>query len=309
MKKKFDGFSHGVGPIFYFTLFIGLWMSLVYWGKDLDPRLKSISLVFGSSFLEWAFIFFLLPVITWFWTKKEKKDRWREYKKKTLFSGRLARYLLKNHKPLSPHSFAHREFGLDDIQIYLHLLSERGVLREIPRNDREFIYLSNEAQIKKSPVRLKRYFRIYPPPYLTLLFLGIFLALLCYLFPSIPQLGLKGETSYLTKLIVENTIGALVPIYSGNKTIALIFIFVFAMVVVMEKAVLKKWKEMQDKKRQKILFQLARKNKGRVNSSSVCLALGLPLHKARDYLDFLQSKGLARTEFDENGRIFHQIAV
>jgi hypothetical protein len=298
-----------MGFPFYLFSSIGLVSTIVFWGRNSSFLLKKASLFLCSTPMEWFFLIFIFPLLAWFYTRKEKRDHWQEYKRKTRFSNRLIKHLIKKKKPITPQLFAQKELSLDEIQIYLQLLSKKGILREIPRGQKENIYISSEIQIKKPPFKLNRYLRSSPPLYLTLTFFILTSYYLIYLFAHSRFGGIQYQSSTISRVAVEFFLGSNY-LFTGAELIwALVAIILLLLIWRTEIFVLKKWKSLQDKNRQRKLIYLAKRNDGVVNSLAVSLALGIPLHKARDYLDFLQDRGFAKIDYDETGNSYHRIAI
>lgn len=309
MKSFLKQCKTGFGILFYATMIYSLWVSFIFWGRHWDANLHFLSLKICANYLEWLYFSMFAPVYFWFFEKKRKTWNNKEFKKYLRISEQLAILAQRSgYKPLILEKGKFKSIPLSEIFAYMKELAQINILRQVSVGENRYKFFFAEKILKKWPTRPQKYMKwrnFYFGSAVLSLFVLSFFSLIASenIFVSWHQSDLMRFFSAMFNDHISKPQGfgfSLVLLFAASLILGLSIVF--------EKQVDKWLFHWQNHRRERKLFRFVRKNKGVANSALVCLTMGIPLHRAQDYLNHMQSQGLAQKEFEETGQIFFRFS-
>ncbi len=300
----------GWGLLFFGAVIYAFWVSFIFWGRKWDANLLFLSKQVCANGIEWVFFAFVVPGYFWFWEKNKKISQIKLFRKQLFLSQQLA-LLIQNSK-YGPIVLEKGKFGnisLSEIFSYMKDLAQIGILRQVPVGENRYQFFSAEKILKKKPVRPIKFIRIYNFYFFSFLIsFFVFSAISAVLSTTLLQNWSHANISAWAVGLAPDVLIQIGPDSSLRGIwLTAILIFVLIMAIRFENLLSKQWQKWQNQKRERKFFRFVRKNNGLSNSMMVTLTMGIPLTRARQYLDYLQGNGLAQKEYEETGLVFYKI--
>lgn len=295
----------GLGPIFYAGAGFALMTFGIFVLREQGWGFAPLAALYCINVIELVVFAVIVPLFTWHLQARERAMQRREYKRMSRLSHAVARYSLRHpKKPIVADRLKLKGFTVEEIAQYLSQLSQKGVLRAIQIGENRFQFVFNEQKIRRFPKRPAHFSR--PAAFYMLSFVGaVWLGLTLSRIVFAEQQG--GSYSFVAKFVSLVEINhSLSPVLVG-----MVFVLVALALFLLYRGErrLHIWLEGRvHERRERSFLRLARSNRGAVNSAAVSLALGIPLHRARDYLDYMVQQGLAQRVFNEEGRVLFRVS-
>jgi hypothetical protein len=306
MPMDISVIKKGMGPIFYAGAGFALMTVGVFFLRDQGWGFGPLAALYCVNFIELLIFALAVPLFAWHVQARERGMRRKEYKRLNRLSHAIARYSQKNpKKPIVAQQLKLKGFTVEEIAQYLAQLSQKSILRAIQIGDNRFQFVYNEQKIRRFPKRPARFPRpaaLYALSFAGTVWLGLILSRLFFAAD-----GVGRGYSWVAK-------GVAGPFEINHNLSPVLFGMVFVVaglalfLLYRGEKRLHAWLEARvHERRESSFLRLARRNRGAVNSAAVSLALGIPLHRAREYLDYMVQQGLAQRVFNEDGRVLFRV--